>query len=361
MLDERIRRNITRACRTGIYGDLYAHVDDYVQIDDIPFLEEHHIRDAMGSLGINEQSSGGFIYHSGGTTGLPKRLFYTLDDFDRVGQRLAKFNEVEGLRESKRVLVFMDQFFWPVGHYTALGHRMANDIVIPVDTDLSRHAVAGIVSASQPEVISSLPSVLMKFREQLRCESLQLIEATGEPLLPEVREELEAFLGVQVLDSYGLTEGVVGVECPIANGFHFFPEDCLVEIIDEEVVLTHFDYELLPITRYRTGDMGWIETECCDCSSTLPRLKIAGRIRQTLGFFEGFQIEKQALENRVTDLVGCECFEILNYEPIEKVLSCRIEPEYPDAIKRIEVALGNTSMELLELVRQGELRVRVIS
>ena len=80
-----------------------------------------------------------------------------------------------------------------------------------------------------------------------------------------------------VFTHYGMTEMGYGggVECAALNGYHMREEDLYTEIIDPitrknvpegnygEVVFTTFRREVMPLIRYRTGDIaGFLPKNC---------------------------------------------------------------------------------------------------
>jgi phenylacetate-CoA ligase len=108
------------------------------------------------------------------------------------------------------------------------------------------------------------------------------------------RPRLEAALGVDAFDSYGLSEMYgpgVAFECEERNGLHVWEDIFLVEVIDPktgeqvgegekgELVLTTLVREAMPLLRYRTGDITRVlSSETCACGRTHLRLeKFLGR------------------------------------------------------------------------------------
>jgi len=121
-----------------------------------------------------------------------------------------------------------------------------------------------------------------------------MVETTGEPLLDSERHLIEARFGAFVHDAYGLSECVVGTECRVRNGFHYWPDATHVEVLEPdsdrpvpegemgELVVTSLMQEHLPIIRYRSGDKGRIDQQRCACGHGGPRVHFDGRIADTL-------------------------------------------------------------------------------
>ncbi len=94
--------------------------------------------------------------------------------------------------------------------------------------------------------------------------------AAGEPFsaVPGYREGVEAALGCEAYDAYGLSEtGVVAAETAAKNGLHPVTEAAVLEVLEPqtlqpvsdgdkgELVVTSLTREGMPILRFRTGDL----------------------------------------------------------------------------------------------------------
>lgn len=98
----------------------------------------------------------------------------------------------------------------------------------------------------------------------------QTLLAAGEPFsaVPDYRESLEALLGCQAYDAYGLSEtGIVAADTRSKDGMRVINEAAVVEVLDPqtgaavaegekgEIVITSLNREGMPILRFRTGDL----------------------------------------------------------------------------------------------------------
>lgn len=294
-MDERIKKAIDYIKGSGIYGDLYRHVSPDSKFSELPFLDSSYIKDTK----IDNDNSY-TTYFSSGTTSKPKALVYTKNDLKIINNYLKWFNKVEGIKNKERVMVFMDQFFWGIGYLTYCGHVFAGNCVIPVDTDLPKSTLKLIVESTKPTVISSLPSMLVQNKEVLACNSINLIETTGETLSSEERKIIQDSYHAEVYDSYGLTESLIGVECSEHNGYHYLEAYTKLDIIDGrgnflpadgvgELVVTSFFHELMPIIKYRTGDRCCRISQPCKCGLSSPRVRLLGRIERGYELDEGYE------------------------------------------------------------------------
>jgi len=295
-MNERIKKAIDYIKVSRIYGDLYEHVSADSKFSELPFLNSSYIK----NFKIDNNSKSYTTYFSSGTTSKPKAIVYTKNDFKVINNYLKWFNIVEGIENKEKVMVFMDQFFWGIGHLTYCGHVFAGNCVIPVDTDLPKSAIELIVESTKPTVISSLPSMLIQNKDVLACNSVKLIETTGEMLTIEDRKIIQDSYHAEVYDSYGLTESLIGVECSEHGGYHYLKEFVKLDIIDKkgnllpdggigELIVTSFFHELMPIIKYRTGDICCLINQPCKCGLASPRVRFLGRIEKGYALDEGYE------------------------------------------------------------------------
>ena len=109
----------------------------------------------------------------------------------------------------------------------------------------------------------------------------------------EMRQEIEKRWGMTATENYGLSEimgpGVAG-ECTEKCGMHVSDDLFIVEIINPEtgevlpegevgeLVITNIKKEGIPLLRYRTKDITYLDNTPCKCGRTTPRIaKIQGR------------------------------------------------------------------------------------
>ena len=106
------------------------------------------------------------------------------------------------------------------------------------------------------------------------------------------------------------------------GGMHITAEDIIVEIVDQqgmplpygeagEIVVTHLATGDFPFIRYRTGDIGVLDSKTCSCGRGLPLLKeIQGRSTDFLIAQNGTVIHGLALIYILRDLPQVRNFKI---------------------------------------------------
>ena len=112
-------------------------------------------------------------------------------------------------------------------------------------------------------------------------------------LMPGVstREAIENLWGAKVVDFYGLSDiyGACAAACEAHDGLHIVEDQILVETVDPatgevlapgetgELVFTTLMKKARPMIRFRTGDIGYVSTDTCECGRTLARIHVTGR------------------------------------------------------------------------------------
>src|SRR5215470_227667 len=154
----------------------------------------------------------------------------------------------------------------PLEAYTRLGEYRFNVIV------------------SDPFWLARLTEIA---RERGRPGPMKLLIGGGEGMTTRTRTELETFWGALVCMTYASTEAatILGFECTHRAGYHVNEFDFCVEIVDPdaegfgEIVLTTVSRRVMPLIRYRTGDVArWI-AEPCACGLPFRRLSpLRGRL-----------------------------------------------------------------------------------
>ncbi|HEB79272.1 MAG TPA: phenylacetate--CoA ligase family protein [Rhodospirillales bacterium] len=326
--------------------------------------------------GSGDSIRGETFYFSSGSTGHPKLVRIGSDDLRRVNTLCARFSRMEGVGSASRVMVLLPMGLWATGKITVEGHLEAGAQVFPVDLHGGVDAWQRLADEIRPTVISSTPSVLQAWAPHYRGPKLELVETTGEPLLNEARHTIEARFGGFVHDAYGLSECVVGVECAVRSGFHYWPDAVHVEILepksdrpvapgaDGEIVLTSFMQEAMPIIRYRSSDRGRILQKPCPCGEDIPRVLFEGRLAETFFMPRGVQVMPDDIREELQGLGSC-CR--ISHESGREtgntaaVLEIVLFEATPDQAAEARDKLLSGFPDIAELCHENELRLSIFS
>ncbi|WP_437838268.1 phenylacetate--CoA ligase family protein [Sorangium sp. So ce1153] len=156
----------------------------------------------------------------------------------------------------------------------------------------------------RPTVVVTSPSWAVMLAEEAERSSFDLSSLrlkkmwlTGEGCSPTFRRRVEQLWGTTANFFYGSLEcGALGIECDRHDGYHVPQAHVLMEIVDPgtgkalgpgetgEIVVTGLLRYDCPVLRFRTGDLGSLETAPCACGVTMPRFTMRGRVHDQIRF-----------------------------------------------------------------------------
>ncbi|MBB1075257.1 phenylacetate--CoA ligase family protein [Rhodoferax sp. 4810] len=192
-----------------------------------------------------------------------------------------------------------------------------------------RHFIS-VIRNTRPAMLFGYPSAFAHIAQIAQSQGGRLDDlgikvafVTSERLYDHQRQLIESTFNCPVANGYGGRDaGFIAHQCP-AGGMHLTYEDVIVEIVDAqggvlppgqsgEIVVTHLATRDFPFIRYRTGDIGTLDTELCACGRTLPLLKdIQGRTTDFLVASNGTVMHGLSLVYIVRDLPGVQQFKIV--------------------------------------------------
>ena len=182
----------------------------------------------------------------------------------------------------------------------------------------------------KPKMLFGYPSSLALIAEYAAAKGcpldnlgIKVAFVTSERLYDYQRNRIESTFGCQVANGYGGRDaGFIAHQCP-SGSMHITAEDIVVEIIDSEgnvlppgengeIVITHLCTTDFPFVRYRTGDVGRLSTQPCDCGRGLPVLdEIQGRSTDFVVAYDGKMIHGLALIYVLRDIPSVQSFKII--------------------------------------------------
>lgn len=157
---------------------------------------------------------------TGGSTGLPKLVGYSREQFARVVEIKRKMLAGCGIGEPARVLVLHPMAPWAIGEVFCAGAIACGAKVFPAGLTLQPTTLAHILTQFAPNVICGGGRYLQRVLSVLPSEAVaplrqdvHLVLTAGEKLTPEVREDLQEKLRCKVRDIYGCAElDALGIE-----------------------------------------------------------------------------------------------------------------------------------------------------
>lgn len=217
------------------------------------------------------------VHASSGTTGKPTVVGYTAKDIDTWAGLVARSIRAAGARRGDIVHVSYGYGLFTGGLGAHYGAEKLGLTVIPFGGGQTQRQVQ-LMQDFAPDIIMVTPSYMLAIADEFerqgidpQSSSLRIGIFGAEPWTNEMRGAIEARMGIQAVDIYGLSEVMgpgVASECieskdgPVIWEDHFYPEiinpetgEVLPDGEFGELVFTSLTKEALPIIRYRTRDL----------------------------------------------------------------------------------------------------------
>jgi len=240
------------------------------------------------------------LHASSGTTGKPTVVGYTQDDLNLWSDLMARCLACMGAKPGDIVHNAYGYGLFTGGLGAHYGAERLGCTVIPISGGGTERQVT-LLHDFGAQILCATPSYALNIAEVadgMKIDMRKLPLHTGifgaEPWTEAIRRDIEARLGINAVDIYGLSEIIgpgVACECHMMkNGLHGWEDHFLFEVIDPEtmqptpmgeageLVITTLTKEALPMLRYRTRDITRLSDEPCPCGRTHVRiLRVTGR------------------------------------------------------------------------------------
>jgi phenylacetate-CoA ligase len=278
-----------------------ADIKTLDDIQKIPFTVKNDLRDnyPLGMLAVKPVDVVE-IHASSGTTGNPIIGAYTTNDMTVWEELMARSIYTTGGRKEDVIHIAYGYGLFTGGLGFHYGAHKIGSMTIPVSGGMTQRQIklmkdlGATVLCCTPSFAVYLAETMLKVGVDPKKDLKLRIGLFGaEPWSNKIRERIEADLGIEAFDVYGLTELCgpgVSIECSEHNGLHIWEDHFLVETIDPEtgevlspgeegeLVFTTLTKTGIPMLRFRTRDISVIETEKCACGRTHARMiRIRGR------------------------------------------------------------------------------------
>jgi len=248
-------------------------------IHKLPFTKKYHLRDNYPfDLFAVPMSEVIRIHASSGTTGKPTVVGYTRRDIEIFSEVVARSLAASGCKPGMKLQNAYGYGLFTGGlglHYGAEKLGMA---VIPVSGGMTDRQIM-LLRDFQPEAISCTPSYAQTLSEEIGKRNIPLEELNlkvailgAEPWTESIRKQVEAELGVDAVNIYGLSEimgpGVSNEDVDEkGTGSYIWEDHFYPEIVDKDtgeplpegefgvLTFTTLTKEAIPMLRYWTNDI----------------------------------------------------------------------------------------------------------
>lgn len=217
------------------------------------------------------------VHASSGTTGKPTVVGYTREDIDHWATCVARSIEAAGGRPGDRVQVAYGYGLFTGGLGAHYGAEKLGCTVIPMSGGQTEKQVQ-LLQDFESDIMMVTPSYMLNIADEIERQgidpsSLKLRAGIfgAEPWTDAMRTAIEARMGIDATDIYGLSEvmgpGVAqefveSKDGPTIWEDHFYPEiidpdtgEVLADDAEGELVFTSLTKRAFPVIRYRTRDL----------------------------------------------------------------------------------------------------------
>jgi phenylacetate-CoA ligase len=384
------------------YGETGFEPGDLKALDDItklPFTTKQELSASQNAhpffgefASASPQKALRYHTTSGTTGGMPLRILDSRKDWEWISDAWCYGMYGFGLRENDIVFVAFSYGTF-IGFWGA--HCAAERIgclTIPSGGGTSESRIRQIVELGTTAVVATptyairLAQVAQEMGIDLATDSkVEMLIMAGEPggNVPNTKKLIQESWGARAGDFPGLSEsgGSTAYECSVQpGGVHLLEDHYFDEVIDPqtgnileygargELVISSFGRGIMPMIRYRTGDLvERVKSDFCTCGRTfdLCRGGILGRA-DDMKIIRGVNVYPAAVENIVRRFKEVEEFQIVITEKRKLPQICvRIEPTAALDEAREAKLLGELQRALsaahsglrfdVELVGEGEL------
>lgn len=313
------------------FDEAGVHPDDIKTIDDItkiPFTTKEDFRDnyPFGLFAVPLEQVVR-IHASSGTTGKQTVVGYTKNDIDSWSEAMARTLGAGGTTRGDIVQNAYGYGLFTGGLGAHYGAERIGASVVPISGGNTKRQLQ-IMSDFGCTVLCSTPSYALYLAEAAAEQGMDMSQMPlrvgffgAEPWTEGMRREVEEKLCIDALDIYGLSEVMgpgVSYECMEKSGLHvnedmFYPE--IIDPITEqpvapgekgELVFTGLTKEALPLLRYRTRDITFLQDSECGCGRVFRRMnRVLGRTDDML-IIRGVNIFPSQIETVLIETEGTE-------------------------------------------------------
>ncbi len=313
------------------FDEIGLKPEDIKSLDDlpkIPFTVKSDFRDnypfGMFAVPMDQVVR---VHASSGTTGKSTVVGYTRGDIGAWAELMARTLGAGGTTKNDVVQVAYGYGLFTGGLGAHYGAERIGSSVIPISGGNTKRQLQ-LMEDFGSTVLCCTPSYALLLGEAAREAGMDMSKVPlrvgflgAEPWTENMRREIEESLKIDALDIYGLSEVMgpgVSYECMEKGGLHINEDHFIAEIIDPEtgevlppgargeLVFTSLTKEALPLLRYRTRDITYLDDSACGCGRSFARMhRVMGRSDDML-IIRGVNVFPSQIESVLIDIEGTE-------------------------------------------------------
>ena len=277
----------------GVGPESIRSLDD---LQRIPFVTKQELRDEQqahppfGRYTVAPPETWGELHPSTGTTGVPVSTIWSKQDVENIADFTARTMWSFGVRPGDVVQNAFSYGLWVAGMSVHYATQKIGCFVIPIGAAMTERQILYLTTIGST-VLLSTPSYGLYIGEKLTESGvnpgdipLKIGSFGGEAGAqnPSTRSRIEAALGVDAYDYYGLGEigPTFASESVAKSGLIWAEDHHIIEVVDPEtkkpvpegevgiLVITHLTREATPMLRYWTNDFACVDGSPSPCGRT---------------------------------------------------------------------------------------------
>ncbi|MCE1227332.1 MAG: phenylacetate--CoA ligase [Geobacteraceae bacterium] len=310
------------------------------------------------------------IHASSGTTGKPTVVGYTQKDIETWSELMARSFMAAGAHKGDIIHNSYGYGLFTGGLGAHYGAEKLGASVIPISGGNTKRQIM-IMQDFGSTVLTCTPSYSLYLAEEAVAEGVDIKSSKlrvgifgAEPWSEAMRGEIEANLGLDAIDIYGLSEIMgpgVAIECiEEKHGLHIWEDHFIPEIINPEtglpvaegekgeLVITTITKQGIPLIRYRTRDITSISYAPCACGRTHCRIaRMSGRSDDML-IIRGVNVFPSQIESILVRVEGVEPHYLLIVDRKDNLDTLEVQVEVNEGIFSDEIKVLQTLSRQIE-------------
>lgn len=317
------------------------------------------------------------IHASSGTTGKPTVVGYTQKDIETWSELMARSFMAAGANKGDIIHNAYGYGLFTGGLGAHYGAEKLGASVIPISGGNTKRQIM-IMQDFGSTVLTCTPSYSLYLAEEAAAEGVDIKSSKlrvgifgAEPWSEAMRGEIEANLGLDAIDIYGLSEIMgpgVAIECiEEKHGLHIWEDHFIPEIINPEtgqpvadgekgeLVITTITKQGIPLIRYRTRDITSISHVPCTCGRTHSRIaRMSGRSDDML-IIRGVNVFPSQIESILVRVEGVEPHYLLIVDRKDNLDTLEVQVEvnegiFSDEIKVLQILSRQIEKEIKDML-----------
>ena len=298
---DRLQETLTLVTRKSrfykrLYSGLEGKITSFQDLLKLPFTTSDDLKDhPLDFMCVSQNDINRIVtLQSSGTTGKPKRLFFTEAD-QELTIDFFHHGMLTLVKPGDRVLIMLPgETPGSVGDLLRLGLERAGVTAVVHGLVTNQQEALEEIQREAINVLVGIPTQILSLARFKNSNgpsaslSLRSVLLSTDYVSQAIVHELEGAWGCKVFNHYGMTEMGLGggIECQGFCGYHLREADLYFEIVDPssgrpvlegqlgEVVVTTLTRSAMPLIRYRTGDISRFIPGPCKCKTVLKRLEL---------------------------------------------------------------------------------------